>query len=83
MSDALNVFLPLFGFMLLPVWIPILGVSFGWIVDQFGGNKHDQLVARFAAVKERSHAHRVAIAARHEAHAADRARQPAFAAEAA
>ncbi len=42
----------------------------GWVADQFGANKHDQLVARFAAAKERSHAHRMAIAARHEAHAA-------------
>jgi len=83
MSDALAVFVPLFGFMLLPVWIPILGVTVGWIVDQFGANQHDQLVARFAAVKERSHAHRVALAARHEAHAADRAGRPAYAIEAA
>ena len=83
MSDALNVFVPLFGFMLLPVWIPILGVTVGWVFDQFGTNKHEQLVARFAAVKERSHAHRVAIAARHEAHAGERSIQPAFATDAA
>ncbi len=80
MSDALSVFVPLFGFMLLPVWIPILGVTVGWIADQFGANKHDRVVARFAAVKERSHAHRMALAARHEA---QRSGQPAFATDAA
>ena len=83
MSEALAVFVPLFVFMLLPVWIPVLGVSVGWIADQFGGNKHDELVARFAAVKERSHAHRAALAARHEAHVAKHAARPVLAAEAA
>jgi hypothetical protein len=61
MSDALNVFVPLLAFMLLPVWIPILGVTVGWIADQFGRRrKHDAFAARLAAPKERSHAHRVA-----------------------
>lgn len=36
MRDALTVFIPLFGFMLLPVWIPLLGVTFGWIGDRLG-----------------------------------------------
>lgn len=30
MRDALAVFLPLYGFMLLPVWIPIVAVALGW-----------------------------------------------------
>ncbi len=66
MSDALSIFVPLFGFMLLPVWIPILAVSVGWVADHVGGRDHDAIVARFAVVKERSRAHRVAMAARHE-----------------
>ena len=57
MSEALAVFVPLFGFMLLPVWIPILGVTIGWVADQFGGrSEHEALVTRLAAVKERSRA---------------------------
>jgi hypothetical protein len=35
--------------------------------DTKRGRKQDPVAARFAAVKERSHAHRVALAARHEA----------------
>jgi hypothetical protein len=58
MSDALSVFVPLFAFMLLPVWIPILAVTIGWVGDQLGSNQHDEVVARFAAAKERSRAHR-------------------------
>ncbi len=70
MSEALAVFVPLFAFMLLPVWIPIIGVTIGWFGDQLGGRGHDEVVARFAAAKERSRAHRAAVAARHEAPAA-------------
>lgn len=70
MRDALAVFVPLFAFMLLPVWIPLLTVTVGWIADQFGGRKHDAFAARLAEVKARSHAQRAALAARHEAHAA-------------
>ena len=48
MSDALAVFVPLFAFMLLPVWIPIIAVTIGWVGDQLGGRGHDEVVARFA-----------------------------------
>lgn len=34
MSDALAVFVPLFGFMLLPVWIPLVTVAVGWVGDR-------------------------------------------------
>ena len=79
MSDALAVFVPLFAFMLLPVWIPIIAVTIGWVGDQLGGRGHDEVVARFAAAKERSRAHRAAVEARQE----ERAVRPALAADAA
>ena len=62
MRDALTVLGPLFGFMLLPVWIPVIAVAFGWVGEQFGSRRHDEVAARFAAAKERSHAHRAAMA---------------------
>jgi hypothetical protein len=65
MRDALTVLGPLFGFMLLPVWIPVLAVAVGWVGEQLGSGRHDEVAARFAAVKERSHAHRTAKA-RHQ-----------------
>lgn len=83
MSEVLNAFVPLFAFMLLPVGIPIVGATVGWVVDQFGGGRqHDALVARLAELKERSHAPRTAIAARHEAHEAQHAAPSAFATDA-
>jgi len=39
MRDALTVLGPLFGFMLLPVWIPILAVAFGWLAEQLGSRR--------------------------------------------
>lgn len=34
MSDALDVFVPLFAVMLLPIWIPTIGVTVVWVADQ-------------------------------------------------
>ena len=56
MSDALKVFVPLFAFMLLPVWIPIIAGTVGWVADQLGRSRGDELAARLAAVKARSRA---------------------------
>lgn len=58
MRDALAVFVPLFGFMLLPVWIPLLTVTVGWVADQLGSGRRDDVATRLAAVKERSRANR-------------------------
>lgn len=58
MRDALTALVPLFAFMLLPVWIPLVALAVGRIGELFGGREHDAVVARFAAVKERSQAQR-------------------------
>jgi hypothetical protein len=58
MSDAVTIFAPLFGFMLLPVWIPILTEVVGRIVDQIGPRRENELADRLATLKERSHANR-------------------------
>ncbi|WP_183093819.1 hypothetical protein [Nocardioides stalactiti] len=55
MRDALNTLVPLFVFMMLPIWVPLLTATFGWIADLFGSGRKDELATRLAAVKERSH----------------------------
>ncbi|RHW23331.1 hypothetical protein D0Z08_30400 [Nocardioides immobilis] len=84
MREALTAFVPLFAFMLLPVWIPLLTVTVGWVADRVGGRKHDAFAARLADVKARSHARRAELAAaRHELQAGTHAARPALVAEAA
>lgn len=60
MSDALNTFVPLFAFMLIPVWIPLVTAAAGRIGDLLGRRGRDEVAARVAAVKERSEARRAA-----------------------
>ncbi|KAA1420921.1 hypothetical protein F0U44_00825 [Nocardioides humilatus] len=54
MNQALSTFVPLFAFMLLPVWIPMLAISLGWVVDQFSRKDGDTVTARVVAAKEHS-----------------------------
>ncbi|MEZ0579046.1 hypothetical protein [Nocardioides sp. MH1] len=60
MNQALSTYVPLYGFMLLPVWIPVFSVSIGWLLDRFGGKDVDSVAARVAAAKEQTRAGHVA-----------------------
>lgn len=71
MSDALKTFVPLFAFMLIPVWIPLITAAVGRLADLLGGHRRDEVAARIEAVKERSEARR---ASRSELGAPDIAR---------
>jgi len=54
MHQALSTFVPLYAFMLLPVWIPVFSVGIGWILDQLGSGEGDSVAARVSAAKEHS-----------------------------
>jgi hypothetical protein len=36
MADALKAFLPLYAFMLIPLWIPLVSIVVGRILDAVG-----------------------------------------------
>lgn len=36
MGEALTTLLPMFLFMLVPIWIPMVGVAVGWLLDRIG-----------------------------------------------
>lgn len=59
MNQALSTFVPLYAFMLLPVWIPMIAVSVGWVLDRFGSGEGESVAARVAAAKEHSRAQHV------------------------
>lgn len=48
MQDAIAIFVPLFGFMLIPVWIPVLAVVGGKIADLFSPREEQAMAARLA-----------------------------------
>jgi hypothetical protein len=54
MNQALSTFVPLYAFMLLPVWIPVFSVTVGWVLDRFGSGEGDTVAVRVAAAKEHS-----------------------------
>ena len=56
MNQALSTFVPLYAFMLLPVWIPMIAVSVGWVLDRFGSGEGEGVAARVATAKEHSRA---------------------------
>jgi hypothetical protein len=56
--DAFTTLGPLFALMLIPVWIPLIAETVGWVVDLFGVRRPNELAERVAAVKERSRAGR-------------------------
>jgi hypothetical protein len=60
MNQALSTFVPLYSFMLLPVWIPVFSVSLGWLLDRFGSGEGDGVAVRVAAAKEHSRSRHVA-----------------------
>ena len=35
MTDAVHIFVPLFAFMLIPVWIPLIAAAAGGVRDLF------------------------------------------------
>lgn len=39
MREALLIFAPLFAFMLLPIWIPIIAVAVGTVADAVGSTR--------------------------------------------
>lgn len=70
MHQALSTFVPLYAFMLLPVWIPVFSVAIGWLLDRFGSGEGDTVAARVASAKEHSrtrHAAEVSLSAFPEA----------------
>jgi hypothetical protein len=57
MSDAAHTFLPLFAFMLIPVWIPVLAISAGRLLEVVRPRREHPVLAQ---VRARRHAMRVA-----------------------
>lgn len=49
MQDAIAIFVPLFGFMLLPLWIPIVAVLGGKVVDLVSPREEQSMADRLAA----------------------------------
>lgn len=66
MADALKVFVPLFGFMLIPVWIPLVAMAWGAVVDRLVPQSVTAAGAAVEAAKARSaelHADRAQVGA--------------------
>lgn len=54
MAQALSVFLPLFGFMLIPVWIPLTGAICGAIHDRLRQQRVSPALAAVQVAKART-----------------------------
>lgn len=54
MSDALTTCLPIFAFMLIPVWLPIIGTLLGSLCDRVRPQTHSPAEQAVAAAKARS-----------------------------
>ena len=58
MGELLKIMVPLFGGMLLPVWIPLIGVSVGALMDRLRPETHTPAEKVVNEVKARSLAER-------------------------
>lgn len=70
MATLLGIMLPLFAGMLIPVWIPMIGVAVGAVLDRVRPAEVTPAMAVVAAAKERSAANRAAARQRPEPAAA-------------
>jgi hypothetical protein len=57
MTDAAKTLLPIYAFMLIPLWIPIIAIVAGWLLDLVKPRKDHPVVAQLRA---RRHAARFA-----------------------
>lgn len=48
MREALAIFIPLFGFMLIPAWIPLVALVFGKLADLARPREEQAMAARLA-----------------------------------
>jgi len=57
MHDLMMLILPLFGFMLLPIWIPIIAVAAGAVADRFSPREpsHAEHVVSAARTRKATH----------------------------
>lgn len=74
MSQVLTTFVPIFAFMLIPVWIPLVTAFVGAVADRFVSVKSSPAEAAVAAAKARSALAHAATAAPAEPAAATSAR---------
>lgn len=63
MGELLKIMVPLFGGMLLPVWIPLIGVSVGALTDRLRPATHTPAEKVVTDVKARSAARRASTPA--------------------
>lgn len=60
MATMLGIMIPLFAGMLIPIWIPMIAVAIGAVVDRIRPPVQTPAMAAVAAAKERSAAARAA-----------------------
>ena len=54
MGSALTTYVPLFAFMLIPLWIPIIAVVVGALLDRVGGTRPSATVRAVRDAKLRT-----------------------------
>lgn len=70
MGPALTVYVPLFAFMLIPVWIPLIAVSLGAVADRIRPTRPGHALSAVREAKARTAALRDGGHRAHRAHAA-------------
>lgn len=68
MHDLMMLILPLFGFMLLPIWIPIIAVAVGAVGDRLSPREISHAEHVVAAARTRNATHHSAAGARKATH---------------